>query len=97
MQFKSQQGLEFSDMPWVPLSIVKGGQAANYMVKAMESDFGRKLYSKTLIRNIAQAVYKVRRWGRGVRAHTRRTLKLTYACMQSGGHVFRMAEGRNDI
>lgn len=46
--------------PWVPLTIVKGGQAANFLVKALENEWGRKLYSKTLIRNIGQAVYKDR-------------------------------------
>ena len=44
---------------WLPLSIVKGGQAANLLVRSMDSDWGRKLFGKTLIRNIAQAVYKV--------------------------------------
>eukprot|EP00884_Botryococcus_braunii_P021387 jgi/Botrbrau1/7932/Bobra.9_2s0092.1 len=43
---------------WYPLSIVKGGNAANLLVRAMESEWGRKLYGKTLIRNIGQAVYK---------------------------------------
>lgn len=47
--------------PWVPLTIVKGGQAANFLVKAMENEWGRKLYSKTLIRNIGLACYKVGR------------------------------------
>lgn len=50
-----------TNSPWVPLTIVKGGQAANFLVKAMESEWGRKLYAKTLIKNIGQAVYKVRR------------------------------------
>ena len=48
--------------PWVPLTIVKGGQAANFLVKAMENECGRKLYAKTLVKNIGQAVYKVRGW-----------------------------------
>lgn len=51
-----------TNSPWVPLTIVKGGQAANFLVKAMESEWGRKLYAKTLIKNIGQAVYKVS-WG----------------------------------
>ncbi len=37
---------------WYPLSVVKGGSAANIIVRAMESDFGKLLYGKTLIRNI---------------------------------------------
>ncbi len=44
----------------MPLSIVKGGQSANVLVKTMESEWGKKLYSRTLVSNIAQAVYKVR-------------------------------------
>ena len=39
---------------WYPLSVVKGGSAANVLVKAMENDFGKKLYGKTLIRNIGR-------------------------------------------
>ncbi|KAG1675416.1 hypothetical protein FOA52_012335 [Chlamydomonas sp. UWO 241] len=46
--------------PWVPLTIVKGGQAANFLVKAMENEWGRKLYGKTLIKNIGMACYKDR-------------------------------------
>jgi hypothetical protein len=51
--------IEVSESKWIPLSIVKGGQAANLLVKACESEWGRKLYSNTLIRNIGLAVYKV--------------------------------------
>lgn len=39
---------------WYPLSVVKGGSAANLLVRAMEYEFGRMLYGKTLIRNIGQ-------------------------------------------
>ena len=35
-------------------------QAANFLVKAIENPWGRKLYAKTLLKNIGQAVYKVR-------------------------------------
>ena len=34
-------------------------QAANFLVKALESPWGRKLYAKTLLKNIGQAVYRV--------------------------------------
>ena len=34
-------------------------QAANFLVKAIENPWGRKLYAKTLLKNIGQAVYKV--------------------------------------
>jgi len=37
---------------WYPLSVVKGGSAANVLVKAMESELGRKLSGNTLVRNI---------------------------------------------
>lgn len=43
---------------WYPLSVVKGGSAANVLVKAMEADFGKLLYGKTLVRNIG----RVRAW-----------------------------------
>lgn len=42
---------------WYPLSVVKGGSAANIIVRAMESEFGRLLYGKTLIRNIGTVCY----------------------------------------
>jgi hypothetical protein len=41
--------------------MVKGGSAANALVKACESEWGKKLYSRTLITNIGSAVYKVGR------------------------------------
>ena len=37
---------------WYPLSVVKGGGQANVLLKAMQNDFGKLLYGKTLIRNI---------------------------------------------
>lgn len=43
---------------WIPFTVVKGGTQANVLVKAMEGNFGKQFYSKTLINNIAQAVYK---------------------------------------
>eukprot|EP00892_Ulva_mutabilis_P006736 jgi/Ulvmu1/4434/UM002_0159.1 len=45
---------------WIPFTIVKGGAQANLLVKAMNGNFGKEFYSKTLINNIAQAVYKDR-------------------------------------
>ncbi|KAK9842444.1 hypothetical protein WJX81_000494 [Elliptochloris bilobata] len=45
---------------WYPLSVVKGGQAANVLVKAMESELGRKLSGNSLVRNIGTVVYKER-------------------------------------
>lgn len=43
---------------WYPLSIVKAGAAANSLVAGLNSQWGRKLYGKTLVRNIAKAIYK---------------------------------------
>lgn len=63
--------IEVSESKWIPLSIVKGGQAANLLVKACESEWGRKLYSNTLIRNIGLAVYKDR-------AEIERNIKNSY-------------------
>ncbi len=37
---------------WYPLSVVKGGAQANVLLKAMQNDFGKLLYGKTLIRQI---------------------------------------------
>lgn len=50
---------------WVPLSVVKGGQAANILVQSLETGWGMKLFGNTLVRNIGQVVYKVSS-GRGV-------------------------------
>lgn len=43
---------------WYPLSVVKGGGQANVLLKAMQNDFGKLLYGKTLIRNIGSVVYQ---------------------------------------
>jgi hypothetical protein len=39
---------------WIPFTITKGGTQANLLVKAMNGNFGKEFYSKTLINNIAQ-------------------------------------------
>lgn len=43
---------------WVPLSVVKGGTAANMLVKGLGSDLMRERTEKTLVQNIGKAVYK---------------------------------------
>lgn len=43
---------------WIPFTIVKGGPQANILVKAMNGNFGKEFYSKTLVNNIGQAIYK---------------------------------------
>ena len=46
---------------WNPVTIVKGGPAANALCRGLDSEWGRKLVGKTLIRNIAQSIYQNRR------------------------------------
>ncbi|DBB13660.1 hypothetical protein WJX82_004828 [Trebouxia sp. C0006] len=43
---------------WLPFSIVKGGRPANLLVGTMESEWGKKLFGKALIRSIAQPLWK---------------------------------------
>lgn len=43
---------------WVPLSVVKGGTAANMLVKGLDSDWMKDTTAKTLVQNIGKAVYK---------------------------------------
>lgn len=43
---------------WFPFSVVSGGSQAKLLTKAMENDFGKKLYGNTLTKNIAGVVYK---------------------------------------
>lgn len=45
---------------WIFVSVVKGGAAANALVKSLESEWGARLYGRTLISNIGNAVYKDR-------------------------------------
>jgi hypothetical protein len=42
------------------MSVVKGGSSANLLVKGMSTEWGRKLYGRTLLANIAQSIYKDR-------------------------------------
>ena len=43
---------------WLPVTVVKGGGTANSLVTQFESKWGRTLMGKTLIRNIAQSLYR---------------------------------------
>lgn len=45
-------------LQWMPLSIMKGGAAANLLVKSQEVEIGKKLYGNALIENVAKAIYK---------------------------------------
>ncbi len=44
---------------WMPVSVISGGAAANNLVTNLDTEWGRKLYSKLLIRQLANGVYKV--------------------------------------
>ena len=44
---------------WCPLSVVKGGQAANLLIRSMDSPWGLKMFGNTLVRNIATVIYQV--------------------------------------
>ena len=46
---------------WNPVTIVKGGPAANALCRGLDSEWGKKLVGKTLIRNIAQSIYSNRK------------------------------------
>lgn len=47
-------------LQWMPLSVMKGGAAANLLVKSLENDLGKTLYGNTLVTNVAKAIYKDR-------------------------------------
>ena len=38
--------------------MVKGGQAANLLIRSMDSLWGLKMFGNTLVRNIATVVYQ---------------------------------------
>lgn len=58
MQYTPVAGAKPEVSQWIPLSILKGGQGANLLVAALESEWGRKLYGKTLLRQIGMAITK---------------------------------------
>ncbi|KAG2454793.1 hypothetical protein HYH02_000628 [Chlamydomonas schloesseri] len=43
---------------WVPLSIVKGNQVSNFLVNAIKSPWGMRLYGRTLIWQMASGLYQ---------------------------------------
>ena len=45
---------------WYPFSISKGGRPANLLVNSMGSEWGQLLFGKTLVRSLAQPIWKVR-------------------------------------
>lgn len=38
---------------WFPVSVIKGGAALDSLLKGCQTDWGKRLYGKTLIRNVA--------------------------------------------
>ena len=44
---------------WMPVSVISGGAAANSLVENMDTAWGRRLYGKLLIKQLANGVYKV--------------------------------------
>lgn len=46
---------------WIPVSIVKGSRPTNLLVGVMDTEWGKKLFGKTLVRSIAQPIWKDRR------------------------------------
>jgi hypothetical protein len=79
------------------MSVVKGGSSANLLVKGMATEWGRKLYARTLLSNIAGSIYKerdailkglrdsVRQQVRGCRcAGARRVRARSYRVWQAG-------------
>lgn len=45
---------------WMFVSVMKGGSTANALVKSLGTEWGKKLYSKTLIQSIGSGMYKDR-------------------------------------
>lgn len=59
-QYKDQMlNVDMGPSLWIPLSIVKGNQVSNFLANAMQSEWGRKLYGRTLIWQMASGIYKV--------------------------------------
>ena len=46
-------------LEWWPFTIVKGGRPANLLASSLDSEWGKKLFGKALIRSIAQPLWKV--------------------------------------
>eukprot|EP00891_Asterochloris_glomerata_P007488 jgi/Astpho2/7488/Aster-02060 len=43
---------------WVPVTIIKGGSQAKFLADALEHEFGRALYAKVLVRQLATDIWK---------------------------------------
>ncbi len=83
-QYKDQMlNVEMGPSLWIPLSIVKGNQVSNFLVNAVQSEWGMKLYGRTLIWQMASGLYRVGA-GAGVGVDAGR------------GGKGRIEEGRND-
>lgn len=58
--YPGEKGVLIKEGKWIPLSVFKGSGTANYLVKALETGWGRALYSNLVIRNIATGLYNDR-------------------------------------
>ncbi|GIL77116.1 hypothetical protein Vretifemale_6672, partial [Volvox reticuliferus] len=43
---------------WIPVTIIKGNQTLNFLVEALKTGWGTRLYSRTLIWQIASGIYQ---------------------------------------
>jgi hypothetical protein len=48
---------------WIFVSVVSGGAAANALVKGLQGEWGKALYTRSIMTSIGQSVYKVRARG----------------------------------
>ncbi len=44
---------------WMPVNLIKGNQVLNFLVEALKTEWGKKLYGRTLIWQIASGIYQV--------------------------------------
>eukprot|EP00197_Chlamydomonas_leiostraca_P014626 CAMPEP_0202866144 /NCGR_PEP_ID=MMETSP1391-20130828/7225_1 /ASSEMBLY_ACC=CAM_ASM_000867 /TAXON_ID=1034604 /ORGANISM="Chlamydomonas leiostraca, Strain SAG 11-49" /LENGTH=217 /DNA_ID=CAMNT_0049546067 /DNA_START=13 /DNA_END=666 /DNA_ORIENTATION=- len=56
----SEGKITIAEGPWLPLSVFRGSQPLNFLVRYLETEWGRKLYSNLLISQIATGLYKDR-------------------------------------
>ncbi|EFJ45518.1 hypothetical protein VOLCADRAFT_121174 [Volvox carteri f. nagariensis] len=43
---------------WMPVNLIKGNQVLNFLVEALKTDWGMRLYGRTLIWQIASGIYQ---------------------------------------
>ncbi|GLI59560.1 hypothetical protein VaNZ11_001466, partial [Volvox africanus] len=50
--------MEVGPSLWMPVNLIKGNQTLNFLVEALKTDWGMRLYGRTLIWQIASGVYQ---------------------------------------